>query len=197
MGLFNKAKETAQQAQQAWAQQTGQSRGDGAVHVRGAGLIDPAAFGAPSTRSVSADDAIWEPINGISLQHYAEMAREAQTRGVTDEAGMEAARQFGGEGLRVAEVFGGEPAAVRAWLMRGAELLGGPRAPSAPSYFPRISAGGLKRPRPGGRGRVRLMGARLESRAGGEFFSGFGWRGCRGRRRGSPIRSRFSFRHVL
>jgi trehalose 6-phosphate phosphatase len=50
----------------------------------------------------------------------------------TDEAGMEAARQFGGEGLRVAEVFGGEPAAVRAWLMRGAELLGGPIAPSPP-----------------------------------------------------------------
>jgi trehalose 6-phosphate phosphatase len=47
----------------------------------------------------------------------------------TDEAGMEAARQFGGEGLRVAEVFGGDPAAVRAWLMRGAERLGGPVAP--------------------------------------------------------------------
>jgi trehalose 6-phosphate phosphatase len=42
----------------------------------------------------------------------------------TDEAGMEAARQFGGEGLRVAEVFGGNPAEVRAWLSRGAELLG-------------------------------------------------------------------------
>ena len=41
----------------------------------------------------------------------------------TDEAGMEAARQFGGEGLRVAEVFGGEPSAVRAWLARGSELL--------------------------------------------------------------------------
>lgn len=52
----------------------------------------------------------------------------------TDEAGMEAARQFGGQGLRVAEVFGGEPAAVRAWLGRGAELLAGridPRAVSA------------------------------------------------------------------
>lgn len=43
----------------------------------------------------------------------------------TDEAGMEAARRLGGEGLRVAEVFGGEPAAVRAWLQRGADLLGG------------------------------------------------------------------------
>jgi trehalose 6-phosphate phosphatase len=51
----------------------------------------------------------------------------------TDEAGMEAARQFGGEGLRVAEMFGGDPAAVRAWLMRGAERLGGPAAPSARS----------------------------------------------------------------
>jgi trehalose 6-phosphate phosphatase len=43
----------------------------------------------------------------------------------TDEAGMEAARQFGGQGLRVAEVFGGQPAAVRAWLSRGVELLSG------------------------------------------------------------------------
>jgi hypothetical protein len=42
---------------------------------------------------VAADDAIWEPINGISLQHYAELAREAQTRGVTDEAGMIAIAQ--------------------------------------------------------------------------------------------------------
>jgi trehalose 6-phosphate phosphatase len=50
----------------------------------------------------------------------------------TDEAGMEAARQFGGEGLRVAEVFGGDPAAVRAWLRRGAELLGGRAAPPSP-----------------------------------------------------------------
>jgi trehalose 6-phosphate phosphatase len=47
----------------------------------------------------------------------------------TDEAGMSAARKLGGEGLRVAEVFGGEPAAVRAWLQRGVELLGGRAAP--------------------------------------------------------------------
>ena len=50
----------------------------------------------------------------------------------TDEAGMEAARQFGGEGLRVAEVFGGDPAAVRAWLMRGVERLGNRVAPAPP-----------------------------------------------------------------
>ncbi len=47
----------------------------------------------------------------------------------TDEAGMEAARRLGGEGLRVAEVFGGEPAGVRAWLKRGAELLSGRSTP--------------------------------------------------------------------
>jgi trehalose 6-phosphate phosphatase len=50
----------------------------------------------------------------------------------TDEAGMEAARRFGGEGLRVAEVFGGDPAAVRAWLSRGVDLLSSRVAP-APS----------------------------------------------------------------
>jgi hypothetical protein len=33
----------------------------------------------------------------------------------------------------VAEVFGGEPAAVRAWLMRGVELLSGRHMPSAVS----------------------------------------------------------------
>lgn len=84
MGLFKKAKEAAQQAQQAFAppQQAG------AVHVQGAGPIDPAILGGPSTRSVAGDDPIWAPINGISLQDYADLARHAQARGVTDEAGM-------------------------------------------------------------------------------------------------------------
>ena len=90
MGLFKKAKEAAQQAQQAFAQP---QQGDGMVHVRGAGPIDPAMMGGPSTRSVASNDPIWEPINGISLQDYAELAREAQARGVTDEAGMIALAQ--------------------------------------------------------------------------------------------------------
>jgi trehalose 6-phosphate phosphatase len=34
---------------------------------------------------------------------------------VTDEDGMRAARQFGGQGLRVQEAFG-DPAGVRKWL---------------------------------------------------------------------------------
>lgn len=43
----------------------------------------------------------------------------------TDEAGMSAARRFGGEGLRVQEVFDGDPALVRAWLVRNIERMGG------------------------------------------------------------------------
>ena len=50
----------------------------------------------------------------------------------TDEAGMAAARQLGGEGLRVAEVFGGDPAEVRAWLSRGVDLLSNRITPAPP-----------------------------------------------------------------
>ena len=75
MGFLKRAKEAAAQAH-------------GQVHVQGAGRIDPAAFGGPSTRSVAGDDPIWAPINGISLEDYAALARDAQARGVTDEAGM-------------------------------------------------------------------------------------------------------------
>lgn len=84
MGLFSKAREAAAAAQQGWANQ----QSGGMVHVRGAGSVDPAAFGGPSTRSVSVDDPIWQPINGISLQDYADLARDAQARRVVDEAGM-------------------------------------------------------------------------------------------------------------
>lgn len=52
----------------------------------------------------------------------------------TDEAGMSMARRFGGMGLRVAEVFGGDPAQVRAWLTHGTEhLVGTPTAPATPA----------------------------------------------------------------
>ncbi len=44
---------------------------------------------------------------------------------VTDEAGISVAHEMGGVGLRVGEVFGGDPAQVRAWLMRSAERLNG------------------------------------------------------------------------
>ncbi|MDZ4265616.1 MAG: hypothetical protein U1D00_07965 [Mycobacterium sp.] len=87
MGFFKKAKEAAAQAQQAFTPQAG-PQGPGAVHVHGAGPIDPAEFGGPSTRSVAGDDPIWQPINGISLSDYAALARDAQARGINDEAGM-------------------------------------------------------------------------------------------------------------
>ncbi len=41
----------------------------------------------------------------------------------TDEAGISVARDMGGVGLRVGEVFGGDPAQVRAWLKRGVDRL--------------------------------------------------------------------------
>jgi hypothetical protein len=107
MGFFNKAKEAAQQAQQALAQQ-----GQGMVHVQGAGPMDPAMFGGPSTRSVAADDPIWQPINGISLEDYASLARDAGARGITDEAGM----------IALAQERGWNPADTKAaldgWVVR-------------------------------------------------------------------------------
>ena len=41
----------------------------------------------------------------------------------TDEAGMSAARRHGGDGLRVQEAFEGDPAKVRAWLLRNGERM--------------------------------------------------------------------------
>lgn len=103
MGLFTKAKHAAQQA--------------GTVHVRGAGPVDPAVFGGPSTRPIGADDAIWQPINGFSLQDYADLARQAQARGVTDEAGM----------IAIAQEKGFEPADTKAaldgWVRRMGESM--------------------------------------------------------------------------
>jgi len=90
MGFFSKAKDaiTGQAAAAQAAAQQGQGQQPGMVHVQGAGPIDPAIMGGPSTRSVAENDPIWEPINGVSLQDYADWAREAQARGVNDEAGL-------------------------------------------------------------------------------------------------------------
>ena len=57
----------------------------------------------------------------------------------TDEAGMTMARRLGGAGLRVAEVFGGDPAQVRAWLTHGMERMDGrphPQSSSSPGPAP-------------------------------------------------------------
>lgn len=55
--------------------------------------FDPAVIGGPSNRSVAADDPIWHPINGISIEDYASLARDAQGRGINDEAGLIALAQ--------------------------------------------------------------------------------------------------------
>jgi hypothetical protein len=76
------------------------------------GMINPAVMGGPSTSAVASDDPIWQPINGISLQDYAEIAREGQARGVTDEAGMIAIAQE--RGLNPADT----KAALDGWVQR-------------------------------------------------------------------------------
>jgi len=112
MGFFDKAKQAAQQAAQQASQAFAPPQNDGQVHVKGAGPIDPAILGGPSTRSVAADDPIWQPINGISLQDYAELARDAQARGINNEAGM----------ITLAQERGWDPAdtkgALDGWVQR-------------------------------------------------------------------------------
>jgi trehalose 6-phosphate phosphatase len=44
---------------------------------------------------------------------------------------MSMARRYGGVGLRVGEVFDGDPAQVRAWLTQGMERLDGRAPPPA------------------------------------------------------------------
>lgn len=51
----------------------------------------------------------------------------------TDEAGMSAALRLGGRGLRVREVFNGDPALVRAWLKRNIVRMDRAEAPSEKS----------------------------------------------------------------
>jgi hypothetical protein len=79
MGFLDKAKAKAKEA--------------AAAAQQGLQPIDPALLGGPSNRPVAADDPIWAPINGISLDDYAALAREAQARRITDEAGMIALAQ--------------------------------------------------------------------------------------------------------
>lgn len=117
MGFFSKAKDAltgqpGQAGQAGQAGQQGQGQQPDMVHVQGAGPIDPAAFGGPSTRSVAADDPIWEPINGVSLQDYADWAREAQARGINDEAGL--ITLAGEKGVSAADA----KAALDGWVAR-------------------------------------------------------------------------------
>ncbi len=52
--------------------------------------IDTADFGGPSNAALAPDDPIFAPIEGISLEEYARVAKLGANQGVTDEAGMSA-----------------------------------------------------------------------------------------------------------
>ena len=73
MGLFDKFKKA--------------DADDGMVHVKGM-MADPAVLGGPSAQSVAADDPIWEPIEGVSLEQYAQITKSAADAGITDEDGV-------------------------------------------------------------------------------------------------------------
>ncbi|HYI60333.1 MAG TPA: hypothetical protein VEW93_00855 [Acidimicrobiales bacterium] len=98
MGLFSKAKkgaeDAAQAAQHASAYQQQQTAADqpGVIGVQGMGPIaaDPALLGGPSTKPLSEDDPMLQPVNDLSLEIYGSLAKEAQARGITDEDGMAA-----------------------------------------------------------------------------------------------------------
>ncbi len=60
----------------------------GTIGVQGAGAVDPALFGGPSTQALSFDDPLLQPIAGVSLERYAQITKAAADRGVTDEAGV-------------------------------------------------------------------------------------------------------------
>ena len=66
-----------------------QQAADATAMQRGLG-IDTAAFGGPSNAPVADDDPIWEPIGGITIEHYACISKRATQQGVTDEAGTKA-----------------------------------------------------------------------------------------------------------
>jgi len=88
MGFFNKNNPAAAQSMHEQAQAVmAQQRAMG---------IDTAAFGGPSNAAVADDDPIFEPIDGISIQHYAWIAKLAANQGVTDEAGLKAVAEANG-----------------------------------------------------------------------------------------------------
>ena len=60
---------------------------DDQVHVKGM-MADPAVFGGPSAASVDVNDPIWDPIEGVSLEQYAQITKGAADQGISDEAGV-------------------------------------------------------------------------------------------------------------
>ena len=74
--------------------------------------IDTANFGGPSNAPVADDDPILQPVEGVSIADYARVAKAAQNKGVTDEAGMAVvAQELGFDG----DTFN---RAVKVWIER-------------------------------------------------------------------------------
>lgn len=98
MGLFKKVKESLDNsaaAQQFGAQvnaqnqQYAQMQQQGMVGVQGAqGMMDPAAMGGPSTKPLDPNDPLFQPINGVSLELYAQIAKACQAQGQNTEEGL-------------------------------------------------------------------------------------------------------------
>lgn len=114
MGFLKKIKDGMDQtasAQQFAQQNATQAAGAGQIGVQGM-PVDPAVLGGPSTAPLATDDPLLQPINGIGLAEYAAVAKEAQARGVNDEAGM---RTISAEMGFDPDVFG---AAMTEWVDR-------------------------------------------------------------------------------
>ncbi|MCU0270607.1 MAG: hypothetical protein MUF83_18455 [Acidimicrobiales bacterium] len=57
---------------------------------------DPAIFGGPSNKPLAPDDPLFEPVQGITIEHYGWIAKVAQRQGVSDEAGIIAVAEQNG-----------------------------------------------------------------------------------------------------
>ena len=90
MGLFKKISSQMPQVPTAPQQPP-----PGTIGVQGAGAVDPALFGGPSTQPLAVDDPLLAPIAGVSLEQYAQITKAAANRGVTDEAGVCAVAEWG------------------------------------------------------------------------------------------------------
>lgn len=100
MGLFDKAKQAAQQVGQstqqayntqaaaaAYQQQNQADLAAGKIGVDGM-MANPAAMGGPSTEALAPDSPLLQPIHGITLEMYAKVTKAGANAGITTEDGM-------------------------------------------------------------------------------------------------------------
>lgn len=88
MGLFNKVKSGMQDAANAAtfaAQNTAPPAQPGQIGVQGGPMVNPAVMGGPSTTPLDANDPLLQPVNGVSLEDYARIAKAAAGQGITEE----------------------------------------------------------------------------------------------------------------